>query len=92
MKRFLNKLRRRNTLECEEMRALMSDYVDGELEDEQRRRVDEHVGFCQPCRTVLANLRETLTRLGLLKDVTPQGADDPEVVTERIRQGWREQA
>lgn len=70
----------------------MSDYVDGELEDERRQRVDEHVGFCQPCRTVLANLRETLTRLGLLKDVTPPGTDDPEVVTERIRQSWREQA
>ena len=82
----------RDTRECEEARALMSDYVDDEIDDENRQKVEKHVGFCQPCRTVLNNLRHTLTRLGVLKDSTPPEVDDPDVVAERVRESWREQA
>lgn len=43
--------------ECEEVRVLMSDYVEEDLDPNGRRRIDEHVEFCPRCRTVLANLR-----------------------------------
>jgi hypothetical protein len=38
----------------EELQTLLSRYVDGELPPEERRRVDEHVGSCEPCRDLLS--------------------------------------
>ncbi len=77
--------------ECEEVRSLFSDYADGELGPEERRRVEDHVGFCPRCRQVLANLRHTLERLGRLGEA-PAAAPDPEGVGERLRRAWRERA
>ena len=76
--------------ECEEVRSLFSDYVDEELSPEARRRVEDHVGFCRPCRQVLANLRHTLERLRRLAEASPPGAGDPHHVGERLRRAWRD--
>lgn len=78
--------------ECEEVRELMSDYVEEELEPDGRRRVDEHVSFCPRCRTVLANLRQTLGRVRSLRGSAPPGAEDADQVAERVRRAWRERA
>lgn len=83
---------RRRVRECEEVRALLSDYVDDELEPQDRRRIDEHVGFCPRCRTALANLRLTLDRLRGLSKKPPQDARDAEAAVERIRTSWRDRA
>ena len=92
MKRLFMRLMGVDPRECEEVRALMSDHVDGELDDDGRRRVDKHVRRCRRCRRVLANLRQTLGRLGLLGQAAPPGADDPDAVAERVSRGWRESA
>ena len=84
------KLRGPDPRQCEEVRDLMSDHVDGELDPEEHKRVDDHVSFCPRCRQVLTNLQHTLQRLGLLSDVEPPGADDPDAVAERVRRAWRE--
>ena len=89
--RFRNPLKR-NLQECEEVRALMSDYVDEELADDGRRRVERHVRFCRPCSRVLANLRQTLGRLSHLGQSPQTGAEDEEQVAERLRSAWRERA
>lgn len=81
---------KRNLRECEEVRDLMSDYVDGELADEGCRRVERHVRFCRPCRRVLGNLHRTLGRLSHLSESPPPGSDDAEQVAERLRSCWRE--
>jgi anti-sigma factor RsiW len=63
--------------------AHLSAYLDSELADDERARVEEHVGICPHCRRVLATLRRTLDRLRDLPAV-PQ----PEVaegVIERLR-------
>ena len=83
---------RRRVRECEEVRALLSDYVDDELDPQDRRRIDEHVGFCPRCRTALANLRLTLDRLRGLSKSPRQDAGDAEAAVERIRTSWRERA
>jgi anti-sigma factor RsiW len=75
----------------EETRALMSDYLDGELDADGRRRVERHVRFCHRCHTVLANLRQTIGRLRGLRDGEP-GGEDPDAVGARIAQSWRERA
>ncbi len=83
---------KRDLRKCEEVRGLMSDYVDGELADESRRRVERHVHFCRPCSRVLANLRRTLGRLSRLAQATPPEAEDAQEVAERIRNAWRKEA
>ena len=41
----------------------LSDYIDGELREPERERVEEHVGMCPQCRRVLATLRKTVAGL-----------------------------
>ena len=91
MRRLLSKIMRPNRWKCEEARALMSDYLDGDLDAEGRKRVERHVRFCHRCHTVLGNLRKTLGRLRVLQDAKPAGGDDPDAVAARIARGWREQ-
>ena len=91
LRRLLNKVMRPNPRKCEETRALMSDYVEGELDADVRKRVERHVRFCHRCHTVLGNLRNTVGRLRGLRDAAPAG-EDPDAVASRIAQGWRERA
>jgi anti-sigma factor RsiW len=90
MRRALSKLMRPNRRKCEEVRALMSAYVDGDLEREDRRLVDRHVRFCHRCHTVLENLRQTLGGLRDLRAERPAGGEDPDAVAARVARGWRE--
>jgi anti-sigma factor RsiW len=92
MRRLLSKVMRPNRRKCEETRALMSDYVDGELDPDGRKRVERHVRFCHRCHTVLSNLRQTLGRLRGLQETEPAGGDDPDAIAVRVARGWREQA
>jgi len=91
MRRLLSKVMRPNPRKCEETRALMSDYVGGELDMQDRKRVERHVRFCHRCHTVLGNLRQTLRRLRGLHESEPAGGDEPEAVAARVARGWREQ-
>jgi anti-sigma factor RsiW len=43
--------------------AHMSDYLDSELEDSGRARVEDHVTLCPECHRVLATLRRTMEGL-----------------------------
>jgi len=92
MSRRLRMMFMRDLHECEEVRSLMSEYVDGELPEESRRRVARHIRFCRPCNRVLANLRHTLGRLSGLSSSSPPEADDEGQVAERLRAAWRERA
>ena len=42
-------------------RAQMSAYVDGELADQRRRRMEGHLARCERCRQLLASLRATVS-------------------------------
>jgi anti-sigma factor RsiW len=92
MRRLLSKIMRPNPRTCEEARALMSEYVDGELDEDDRVRVERHVRFCDRCHTVLGNLRQTLGHLRGLHDVEPTDADDIDEVATRVATGWRDRA
>lgn len=91
-RRVLARLMRPDPRECAEVRSLMSEYVEEELEPDRRRRVEEHVEFCPRCRTVLANLRQTLVRLSSLGGFAPPGAVDSDRVAERVSRAWRGRA
>ncbi len=49
----------------------LSDYIDGELRERERERVEEHVGMCPQCRRVLATLRKTVAGPGLAHVALP---------------------
>ena len=42
--------------ECETMQALLSGYVDDELDTEQRRKVETHLDICPSCRNELRQM------------------------------------
>jgi anti-sigma factor RsiW len=66
---------RRHRERCREVRAQMSDYLDGELEPRAAAGVERHVRWCPNCRRMLANLRRTVAGLGALGDL-PTPADE----------------
>ena len=54
------------SITCREVVELLSDYLDGELPEPERVRVDEHLAGCDGCTMVLDELRETVRLTGML--------------------------
>jgi anti-sigma factor RsiW len=52
--------------------ARLSEYVDGELDQDRRARVEEHVRWCPECRRVLESLRRTVEGLMRLRVAAPE--------------------
>lgn len=46
---------------CEHAMAVMSEYLDGELDEAQKEQLENHVMGCERCRMYLAELRATLS-------------------------------
>jgi anti-sigma factor RsiW len=51
-------------LTCREFVELATDYLEDVLDDETRARFDEHMAICPGCETYLAQMKETVARLG----------------------------
>jgi anti-sigma factor RsiW len=76
---------------CDEVREQLTDYVEGDIEVNARKRVDRHLHFCSACSQVLANLRYTLERLRRL-GAAPAGSTGEAELAQRLRARWRERA
>jgi anti-sigma factor RsiW len=64
---------------CRATRARMSDYLDGELDEQTAARVGRHVRWCPNCGRMLSNLSRTIGGLRALRDLsTPAGESDPQ--------------
>ena len=50
-------------MNCEQVRQLQSNYIDEELIDPVRARIDEHLAGCKACRDDYAAVAEAVTRL-----------------------------
>lgn len=61
-----------------------SEYLDGELAERGRRRVERHVAICPQCRQVLDSLRRTIAAMRALRDRPPPGLAERTV--RRLRQ------
>jgi len=61
----------RHRSRCRQVRAEMSDYLDGELDRPAARLVQRHVRWCPSCRRMLANLRRTVDGLNALGKLGP---------------------
>jgi anti-sigma factor RsiW len=62
-------------LTCHEVIQLLSNYIDGALSPDERRRVDEHLALCDGCATYLEQMRETIRITGM---VTEQQVSEPD--------------
>jgi anti-sigma factor RsiW len=58
---------------CREVRAQMSDYLDGELDPAAAAAVERHTRWCPNCRRMLTNLTRTLGGLRALRDQRTTG-------------------
>jgi anti-sigma factor RsiW len=56
--------RRRRALVCRDAVALMTAYLDGELDHRDRARLESHLADCPHCSEYLAQLRVTIDALG----------------------------
>ena len=73
----------RQTLDHRFTKAHASEYLDGELPPEGRRRVERHTSVCAPCRELIASLRRMLATLPRLGATPAPGVADG--VIERLR-------
>ena len=54
---------------CEEVRELLSSYIDGELDPNTRDALETHIKSCRECEAELAGLRHTVEMLKSLEEV-----------------------
>lgn len=59
----------RHRAHCEHVRAQMSDYLDGELDERTVRSIERHVRWCPNCRRMLENLRRTVGGLNAIGEL-----------------------
>ncbi|MEK7684417.1 MAG: anti-sigma factor [Verrucomicrobiota bacterium] len=48
-------------MKCEEMLALLSEYVDGTIDPAICDEFEKHMTGCNPCQVVVDNIRQTIT-------------------------------
>lgn len=48
-------------LECKEMFAKLSEYIDNELDDITCKDIEIHMAGCPPCKVCLATLKRTVS-------------------------------
>lgn len=80
---------RGRALVCRQAVALMSDYVDGVLDERDRARLDQHLAGCPHCTEYLAQLRATIDALGHAEpdDLSDEALDDLVALYRRWRAG-----
>ncbi len=76
-------------MKCEQLLALLNDYVDGTVEPATCEAFEAHMAECNPCQVVVDNIRKTIT---LYKNGTP--IEFPTACRERLhaalRRRWQE--
>lgn len=50
-------------MQCEDIRELLGNYIDEELTETMRRRIESHLASCVTCSGDLASLQSTVVRL-----------------------------
>jgi anti-sigma factor RsiW len=54
-------------VKCREVVRLVTEYLEGSLPPDQRRRFEEHLRGCENCTEYLAQMRTTLRLMGRLE-------------------------
>jgi anti-sigma factor RsiW len=76
-------------MKCEELLAMLNEYVDGSVDPALCNAFKEHLAGCNPCQVVVDNIRQTIT---LYREGQPY--ELPVAFRERLhaalRQRWKE--
>jgi len=48
-------------MKCEEMLAMLNEYVDGTIDPSICEEFEKHMAGCNPCQVVVDNIRQTIT-------------------------------
>jgi anti-sigma factor RsiW len=51
-------------LDCSQLVELVTDYLEGTLDEETENRVADHLAGCDGCTTYVQQIRRTITTLG----------------------------
>ena len=55
-------------MDCNELVELITDYLEGALDDETRARFDDHLQGCDGCENYLQQFRAAVATLGKVRD------------------------
>jgi anti-sigma factor RsiW len=66
--------------DCQQLKAELSDYLDGNLATRERRRLTQHLDECEDCQVLATTLEKTLELFGLL--------EQPEIPDQVIDRLW----
>jgi hypothetical protein len=58
-------------MNCDEIKKLLSEYVDGVLDEKTKALVEAHLSTCRDCKEELASLKRLVNELGSLESVAP---------------------
>jgi anti-sigma factor RsiW len=74
-------------LTCREMVELVTDYIEGRLDDADRERFEAHVAECDACTLYIEQMRMTISALGRI----PPETVSPEAERELLEafRDWR---
>jgi anti-sigma factor RsiW len=72
---------------CRELVEVITDYIEGTLPEDDRRRFEQHLGECPYCVDYLEQMRKTIDTLGELREESIP----PEAREELLKafRGWR---
>jgi anti-sigma factor RsiW len=73
---------------CRELVEVVTDYLDGTLPDEDRRRLEEHLAECPYCVDYIEQMRATIEALGTVGEDSISAKTRHELL-EAFR-GWRD--
>jgi anti-sigma factor RsiW len=59
--------RRQRDLACQQAVELVTDYIEGSMSRDDRRRFEAHLSSCPHCTAYLAQMRSTIELTGRLK-------------------------
>jgi len=73
---------------CSELVELVTDYLEGALEDAERARLDAHLAECDGCTVYLEQMRTTIRLTGVLTEdrIPPEGREQ----LLHVFRAWRE--
>jgi anti-sigma factor RsiW len=72
---------------CQELVELVTDFLEDRLDDDDRRRFDEHLDVCPDCREYVEQTRVTIHGLGRLPQDTLSPAASDALL--QAFQAWR---
>jgi len=58
-------------MKCSDIKELLSAYLDGQAESQDRAMVEDHLGSCETCRKEFHLLKKTWDLLGEMEDIAP---------------------